>query len=201
MTHVQNWVSCDTKLGCLDVVLEPPKCFNGEVYAIEAGFKESGLDDKVNYGQMIIKNIFKNWYENQHPLEDENVIETEEEKQKEKEFKKSLKKEELKQYEIHIKRKQDLRNFEIRRRKIDDYIKFSLPEDTLVIIHHENDLNFQCPIYKRIKDFNGKEAKNEIPEWVEECFKKTELEGSISQKIAFMVDTYDSKQLPPLKKM
>jgi hypothetical protein len=125
--------------------LEPPKCFNGELYAIEAGFKESGVDDKVNYGQMIIKSIFKGWFENKFPLKEE------EEKEDDKEFRKTLSKEDLKKYEIHLKKQDYLRNFEIARRKKDQIVKFNLPEDTLVIIHHENDMNYQCPVYKQIK--------------------------------------------------
>ena len=46
MQAIQNWFSVENKLGCLEITMDYPQCFNAEVYAIEAGFDFAGEEDK-----------------------------------------------------------------------------------------------------------------------------------------------------------
>lgn len=63
INSIQNWFNIETKLGCLQVVLENPRCFNAEIYGLEAGFK-CELEEKVNYGQLLIISLFRFWIKN-----------------------------------------------------------------------------------------------------------------------------------------
>jgi hypothetical protein len=156
---VDNWFTTDNKLGCLQILLDPPRCFNSEVYALEGGFPESSPDDKVNYGQLMTVALFRNWYEKRpEPTREEDV----------------------KKYAD--------------RKKRDEKLRFELPQDLTLIIHHEKENRKFYPFIIKNGDFDGSELLH-IPEWVNRCYMGDSPEGTTNHKITFMMESFDPKQL------
>lgn len=58
---LEPWFSLDTKLGSLAITLTPPKCFSAEVYVQDLGYRDLPADLKVNYGERLLKAVFKEW--------------------------------------------------------------------------------------------------------------------------------------------
>ncbi|KAL0488482.1 WD repeat-containing protein [Acrasis kona] len=79
MQAVQNWFAVQNKLGCLEIALECPQCFNAEVYARDAGFESASSEDTsklcarhdclfaiVNFGTCLLRSIFLDWISKHH---------------------------------------------------------------------------------------------------------------------------------------
>ncbi|PGH26993.1 hypothetical protein AJ80_01377 [Polytolypa hystricis UAMH7299] len=58
---IANWCTLDTRMGCLSVVLEENRCFDGEIYADQTdlpgldSFKE---DQRINLGKWVLRYLF-----------------------------------------------------------------------------------------------------------------------------------------------
>lgn len=166
---VQNWVSIETKLGCLQIVLENPRCFNSEVYGLEAGFQCLN-EEKVNYGQLMVTSLFRYWYQNYI--------------------------EKLRKNPDHIKEKEKVKkeeDFQIRNK----LIHFDIDENIRVIIHHEKDNIKYIQYSKKIKEFKD-ELEGIIPSWVVDCFYNPLPEGTTNHKISFSIESLDPQEIPTL---
>ena len=139
---VRNWFTVEKKLGCLEIVLNPNECFNADNYAYESGFLDAAEEEKVNFGVMIVKALFKNWKEKRMEMRRKS-IETTESEENEGENQAS-------EEEIFNKGR-----------------TFTLPENTAVIVHHEKTSMEKSPFMKLIRDFDGYEKEySHIPRWV-----------------------------------
>ncbi|GFR51816.1 hypothetical protein Agub_g14276 [Astrephomene gubernaculifera] len=58
---VPSWFTCDNKLGCLAITLEPPSAFMAEEYAAQLDYANVPDDYKVNYGKLVLDCVFAKW--------------------------------------------------------------------------------------------------------------------------------------------
>eukprot|EP00891_Asterochloris_glomerata_P005199 jgi/Astpho2/5199/Aster-x1280 len=58
---VLSWFSYDTKLGSLEIHLEPQTAFQAEAYARELCMPDCLPEQKLNFGVMVLRGLFKEW--------------------------------------------------------------------------------------------------------------------------------------------
>uniref|UniRef100_A0A1B6DBC4 WD repeat-containing protein 48 homolog n=1 Tax=Clastoptera arizonana TaxID=38151 RepID=A0A1B6DBC4_9HEMI len=73
MVHVPNWFSVDLKTGMLTIHLgqDENDCFSAWVSSKEAGLAPNDVvDQKVNYGNLLLKALLENWWTNLQGVEE-----------------------------------------------------------------------------------------------------------------------------------
>lgn len=63
-THsVSPWCTLDCKLGDLSGHMETPQCFQAEIYAQDLGYADAPVDQKVNFGEHMLRALLGPWAE------------------------------------------------------------------------------------------------------------------------------------------
>jgi hypothetical protein len=67
--RVETWFQIDVRLGSLAGHMETPQCFAAEVYAQDLGHESAPADLRVNYGERMLRALFRRWAEGRRVLE------------------------------------------------------------------------------------------------------------------------------------
>jgi hypothetical protein len=220
LAAIPNWFSIQTKLGCLEIVLDPSNCFSADIHATDAGFSFASLDEKVNMGYLMIQALFRDWLTKRTQYiesmrrkpsrsdtdstssEDEedatnNVPSITEETQPETTTETPANSEDQSDHDMKPETSESkTENPEPEDPMEEDTpifnpIRFELPETTPVIIHNEKTNATTPPIKKCIGDWSGKDL-DIIPKWIVDVLVRGLVDVKITpQKIVFYLESMD----------
>jgi WD repeat-containing protein 48 len=198
---IQNWFTVETKLGCLEITLEYPQCFNAEVYAVESGFEFANEEEKVNYGNLMLKSLLSEWMSKYHEITSQKAKQKKK-LEKEKQKKEVQKVEKSENGKVEEESEESYDSSDSSDESSEDQIlvqsnpkfKFETDPEIFVIIHHEKIANsLRQPIKKKIKDFTGHEVPTEeIPKWAVDNILYG-ISPQVSQKVSFYLESADEK--------